>query len=134
MGVMTILYQKLIHREDLKKNPSVLYLFGDNDRREGYGGQAADMRGEPNAVGIRTKHEPGRDNESFWSDKTFDQNCAKIDEDLSRVKAHLRRGGIVMIPSDGIGTGYAQMEKRCPKTFNVLQQSLASLSSVPVTV
>jgi len=92
------------------------------------------MRGEPNAVGIRTKKAPGTDADVYWSDKTFDQNCAKIEEDLGRAKAHLRRGGILVLPIDGIGTGYAQMERRCPRTFNVLQQSLASLESVPVTM
>lgn len=131
---MTVIYQKMVHREDLKRNPNVLFLFGDNDKRSGLGGQAADMRGEPNAVGIRTKRAPGRENEDFWSDKNFDSNCTKIEEDLVRVKSHLRRGGIVVVPIDGIGTGYAQMEKRCPRTFYVLQQSLASLESVPVTV
>lgn len=124
----------MIYREDLKRNTSVLYLFGDNDKRVGLGGQAADMRGEANAVGIRTKREPGRENESFWSDKTFDANCAKIDEDLSRAKAHLRRGGLLVLPADGIGTGYAEMEKRCPKTFYVLQQSLDSLERIERTV
>lgn len=131
---MAILYQKIVNRDDLKKNPTVLYLFGDNDKREGFGGQAAEMRGESNAVGVRTKRAPGRDNESYWYDKSFDQNCQKIDEDLNRARAHLRRGGIIVIPSDGIGTGFAQMERRCPRTFNVLQQSLASLNSVPVTI
>ncbi len=131
---MSVLYQKMILREDLKKNPSILYLFGDNDQRTGLGGQAAEMRGEPNAVGVRTKRAPGRDNASYWSDRDFDANCGKIEQDLSRAKSHLRRGGILIVPSDGIGTGFAQMEKRCPKTFYMLQQSLASLESVPVTV
>lgn len=131
---MPVIYQKMIHREDLKRNPSVLFCFGDNDVRTGLGGQAAEMRGEPNAVGVRTKRMPGKDNASYWNDKDFDQNCAKIEQDLARVKSHLRRGGIVVVPSDGIGTGFAQMEKRCPKTFFMLQQSLASLESVPVTV
>lgn len=131
---MTIIYQKLIQRDDLKRNPSILYLFGDNDKRQGLGGQAAEMRGEPNAVGIRTKRAPGRENDDFWSDRDFDRNCSKIEEDLGRVKSHLRRGGVIIVPSDGIGTGFSQMEKRCPRTFNVLRQSLATLASVPVTV
>src|SRR5579863_796136 len=117
MTTMPILYQKKIFREDLKRNASVLYLFGDNDRRDGYGGQAAEMRDEPNAVGIRVKRSPSWDPEAFWSDKDFDRNCGKIEEDLSRVKNHLRRGGTIVIPIDGIGTNRADMEKRCPRTF-----------------
>ncbi len=126
---MPILYQKFINREDLRKNPTVLYLFGDNDERAGIGrnNQATEMRGEPNAVGVRTKRAPRGDADAFWSDRDFERNCAKIEEDLTRAKAHLRRGGILVIPLDGIGTGFAQMEKRCPKTFNVLRQSLDSL-------
>lgn len=131
---MPIMYQKMIYRIDLHQNKSVLYLFGDNERRSGLGGQAAEMRGEPNSVGVRTKHAPSRDEASFWTDKTFDANCAKIEEDLGRVKAHLRRGGIVVIPTDGIGTNRAEMEKRCPKTFHVLQQSLGSLTNISVTL
>jgi hypothetical protein len=131
---MTVIYQKMVHREDLKRNPNILYMFGDNEKRAGLGGQAAEMRGETNAVGIRTKRAPGRDDESYWSDRNLDANCAKIEEDLARVKGHLRRGGLVVLPIDGIGTNRADMEKRCPRTFYVLQQSLASLESVPVTV
>lgn len=131
---MPILYQKMIHRDDLRKNPHVLYLFGDNDLRVGLGGQAAEMRNEPNAIGVWTKRAPGRDLASYWSDKEFDANCAKIEQDLVRAKSHLRRNGILVIPLDGIGTGFAQMERRCPLTFYVLQQSVTSLESVPVTV
>jgi hypothetical protein len=131
---MPVMFQKLIQRDDLKKNLNVLFLFGDNDARRGMGGQAAEMRNEPNAVGIRTKVAPGRSDSDFWSDRAFNSNCAKIEEDLVRVRHHLRRGGIVVIPTDGIGTNRAEMEKRCPKTFYVLQQSLASLDSVPVTM
>ncbi len=131
---MPVIYQKMIYRDDLKRNPSVLYLFGDNDKRAGLGGQAKEMRSEPNAVGVRTKHAPGVTNDDYWSDRNFDANCAKIEEDLARVRAQLRRGGVVVAPSDGIGTNRADMEKRCPRTFHVLQQSLAALPNVPVTV
>ncbi len=129
-----IIYQKMIYREDCKRNPLVLYLFGDNERRSGMGGQAAEMRGESNAIGIRTKRAPGREDQDYWSDKQFDRNCVMIEEDLSRVKAHLRRGGTVVIPLDGIGTNRSEMEKRCPKTFHVLRQTLTSLDNIPVTI
>jgi hypothetical protein len=112
---------------------SFIYL-GTMTKKKGNGGQAAEMRGESNAVGIRTKRAPSTDSESYWSDRNFDQNCSRIEDDLARVRSHLRRGGIVIIPTDGLGTGHAQMERRCPRTFYVLQQSLASLDAVPVTV
>jgi hypothetical protein len=49
----------MIYRRDLRANPESLYLFGDNTKRVGIGGQAREMRGEPNAVGIATKNAPG---------------------------------------------------------------------------
>lgn len=52
---MIILRQTRIYRADLAMNPKVLYVFGDNLERKGFGGQAYEMRGEPNAFGIATK-------------------------------------------------------------------------------
>lgn len=52
---MIVLHQKFIFREDLQANPDVYYLFGDNVERRGLGGQAKEMRGEPNAIGVATK-------------------------------------------------------------------------------
>jgi len=50
--VMPILYQDQIKRDDLRAHPDRIYLFGDNVARQGRGGQAKEMRGEPNALGI----------------------------------------------------------------------------------
>ncbi len=36
---------------------------------------------------------------------------------------------IVVIPADGIGTGFAELDKRAPKTFAYLQQKLAELEN-----
>jgi hypothetical protein len=52
---MPIIYQKFIRRQDLRNNRDKFYVFGDNMQRIGYGGQARDMRGEPNAIGAVTK-------------------------------------------------------------------------------
>lgn len=95
--------QKFITREDLQANPDTLYVFGDNERRRGYGGQAKAMRGEPNAVGVRTKRKPARNSpDDFWTDDTYEQNCQLIAEDLAPVFAHLRAGGEVVLPEDGL--------------------------------
>lgn len=125
---MPVLYQKMISRSDLKANPTVLYLFGDNDVRRGFGGQAKEIRGEENAVGVRTKARPCMGDDCYWSDQTLVENMAKIDQDLAPVREHLRRNGIVVVPVDGIGTGYSQMEQRCPMTFAYLQEALAGLN------
>ncbi|WP_400192759.1 hypothetical protein [Hymenobacter sp. B81] len=125
-----LLKQKFIRREDLKANPETLYIFGDNERRRGYGGQAAEMRGEPNAVGVRVKRKPARQSpDDFWNDESFEQNCRMIDEDLARVHAHLSTGGDVVVPEDGLGTGLAELGTRAPRTFVYLQEQLLRLET-----
>ena len=59
---MPVIYQKRICRDDLRRNPNAVYIFGDNEARTGLGGQAREMRGEPNAMGIATKRSP----HEFW--------------------------------------------------------------------
>jgi hypothetical protein len=51
---------KRYERADIRAYPGVLVTFGDNLERLGLAGQAGAARGEPNAVGIPTKHGPWR--------------------------------------------------------------------------
>jgi len=115
-----------ITREMVRAEPDKLFVYGDNDNQLGLGGQAAAMRGEPNTVGVRTKAAPNMGANAFWSDATYDANVAKIDEDFARIDAH--KGGIVL-PSDGLGTGRAQLDKRAPRTFAYLAGKLAELDA-----
>lgn len=62
-----------------KQEQHLASLFGDNLERRGFGGQAASMRGEPNAIGIPTKKSPTYKDEAFFSDDEFGQNKAAID-------------------------------------------------------
>jgi hypothetical protein len=113
---MPLIFQHRIYRSDLQKNPDVLYIFGDNLKRVGYGGQAAHMRDEPNAVGIATKKSPGMSDSDFFSDNELKDNIASINKDFERVVKHIQMGGIVVFPSDGIGTGLSELPKRAPMT------------------
>lgn len=122
-----ILKQKYIHREDLKANRHVLYLFGDNLARYGYGGQAAEMRGEPNAVGVATKNTPKRTPDAYFYDTDFAENARIIANDLRKAFNHVRSGGIVVIPLDGLGTGLSQLSSRAPKTNRFLLELLDKL-------
>lgn len=115
-----IVYQTRIFRDDLRANPEVLYVFGDNLERSGMGGQAGEMRGEPNAVGIATKKSPGGKPWDYFNDAEVVHNTAVIYRDFSRAEEHLERGGVVVVPAAGIGTGLSQMPERCPLTFTVI--------------
>lgn len=122
---MPVIRQKMIHREDLRANPDRLYVFGDNEQRRGMGGQAGAMRGEPNAVGVRTKRNPGMSPSDFWSDRYYDLNCRLLRSDFKAIRSHLRKGGTVVIPEDGLGTGLSELPTRAPQTYGYLRQLIA---------
>lgn len=113
-----------ITRAMLKAEPDTLFLFGDNDDRRGLGGQAASMRGESNAVGVRTKAHPTTASNAFWSDSQLVENKRKIDEDLKRAFEHK---GKVVIPSAGLGSGLARLDANAPQTFAYLESRLKAL-------
>jgi len=128
-----IIYQHRIYRVDLQNNPDVLYLFGDNLDRVGLGGQAGEMRGEPNAIGIATKIHPGMSEDDFFTDDAFAYNMNSIRTDLKPVGEHIIGGGIVVIPSDGLGTGLSQLPERAPRTYAFLEEALRILKGEPKT-
>lgn len=112
---MPVIFQKFIFREDLRNNPNTLYIFGDNLHRKGLGGQAKEMRGEPNAVGIATKAKPSQLKNSFFSDRDFDLFLEHWENDMIPVFRCLACGETVIIPSDGIGTGLSELPTRAPE-------------------
>jgi hypothetical protein len=128
---MTLFYQKNITRADVQANfPRRIYLFGDNMQRVGRGGQAFAMRDEPNAVGLPTKWTPFNGNFAFFSDEEFQNNPSiknSIDFATDMAFAWLAAGGEVVIPKDGIGTGFAQLETRAPAVLAYINDRLKKL-------
>lgn len=118
---MPLIFQKRIYREDLQANPKITYVFGDNEKHVGMGGQAGEMRGEPNALGIPTKKAPGTANDDYWSDDNFDHNRKVIDTHMSTLDAILCAGKTVVFPLDGIGTGLSDLPNKAPKTYAYLE-------------
>lgn len=130
---MPIIYQKFISREDAANNPRNIYVFGDNVVGEGYGGQARELRNAQNAIGIPTKHTPATNEEDYFTDaQIFDTPNSKpklrIDNALNKILSFLARGRTVVIPSDGIGTGFAQLETRAPKTFLYIKSAIEGMA------
>ena len=110
----TVIFAAWIDRADLRAEPDARFVFGDNSIRQGLGGQAASMRGEPNAIGVATKWFPGGGADQFFSD---DGPAALrlIDGDIDLVVAALAEGRTVYLPADGLGTGLSQLPTRAPK-------------------
>lgn len=121
---MPIEYQKWITRQDLRDNPDKVYVFGDNLRRVGYGGQAKEMRGEPNALGIPTKANPGE----YLSDaRDFPRFAIRLGQHFADLVTALYIKRTIVWPADGIGTGLADMENRAPICWALLQAHIAAL-------
>ena len=118
-----IIFQGEITREIVRRNKNKIYLFGDNLEREGYGGQAAAMRGELNAIGIPTKKKPDMSESSFFTDDEFEDNKDAIDAAVARIP----KDATVIIPMAGLGTGRAQLKERAPKTFEYLNKKIRDL-------
>jgi hypothetical protein len=118
----------MVYREDARRNPEVLYVFGDNVTRKGMGGQAAQLRYEPNAVGVATKHSPY----TYFGEDAADIAAQKriIDQDMKRLFDHVINGGVVIWPSRGIGTNRADLHNVAPTTARYLEKKLAALIKV----
>jgi hypothetical protein len=126
---MQVERMRLITRQYVRAHPDKIFLFGDNLDRRGFGGQAASMRGEPNAIGILTKKSPSYSDGAFFTDEEFETNKTAIDFAFAEVlEACSDRSRVIVIPSGGLGTGRAQLDRRAPRTFAYLQNRLAELS------
>ena len=126
-GVSRLRHVAVVRRQMLKDAPDVLFLFGDNLRRVGMGGQAAEMRGEPNAVGIPTKVAPSMTSDAFFTDADLPKALDAFAEGFAKLEAHLRAGGTIVVPEAGIGTGRAQLEQRAPTIYAVLTRAMDAL-------
>lgn len=120
---MPIKVIKWYTRDSIQAQPDVLWVFGDNLTRTGYGGQARAARGEPNAVGIPTKVSPYQ----YFSDTDFNKAKPVIDAAFRKLYNHLQSGGIVVWPEDGVGTGLARLEEKAPKIWDYLEQKITGL-------
>lgn len=114
---MILRYQKFIARADLRDNPDTVYAFGDNLTGTGYGGQAGEMRGEPNAIGIPTKRSPYE----YLKDDDFWDLIPYYRERFRRLYTALNDGREIVFPSDGFGTGLANLQKKSPQCWGLLQ-------------
>lgn len=115
-------YRVHISRADVKANPTYIFVFGDNDMRTGLGGLAREVRGEPNAFGIRVKKRPYRDWDAYYTDREYEDNLKKICDDINKIMdaVNSNQYSTIVFPKAGIGTGLADMQKRCPETFNAM--------------
>jgi hypothetical protein len=126
---MPIEFRDWITAQMLMGEPETIFVFGDNLARWGKGGQAKVMRGYPNSVGLPTKASP--------RDFLVDGDLATVKEAnaeaVQHLTNHLAKGGLVVWPKSGIGTGLAELEARAPKIALYYRGLLAGLQSIRPT-
>ena len=81
---MKLLSAKIFSVDLVRKNPDKVFLFGDNLKGYGKGGQAI-IRNESNAIGIPTKKAPSMDKTAFFTDAEYTSNKKVIDEAFNKI-------------------------------------------------
>ncbi len=117
-------YRDHITRDMLRAGLEELFVFGDNLQRRGLDGQAKEMRGEPNAVGIPTKRRPLMSDDAFLSDEDCYTWSIACGVDVIRL---LTFNGTIIWPKAGSGTGLAELPNRAPRIWQAIERLRISL-------
>ena len=129
---MPVLFMSSITREFVRKHPNFLFVFGDNLAEKGLGGQAREMRGEPNAVGIATKRSPSMNSDAFFSDSDIHNVIVMgaIKDSFRSLEFHLLSGDVVVIPKNGVGGGLANLPVNAPLIDTFIKKSIERLVNI----
>ena len=123
---MPIKFVEHYTRESIRQRPNEYFVFGDNASRAGFGGQAKEARGEPNAIGIRTKWHPGTADDDYFHDTEI--MCKQmIEADFQVVIDRLNEGKIVWFPKAGVGSGLSQLKERAPRLHRYIYVEVVRL-------
>lgn len=133
-----LIFKKHITRAEIIKGIEFhkIYLFGDNMLRQGYGGQAQEMRALPNSFGVPTKWSPYTGHTAYFCDNDLkkDEVFHAIDYPFLLAAGWLRGGYIVVMPKDGIGTGLAKLSEKAPNILRRIESNTNWLASMAAEV
>ena len=129
---MPVLFMSSITREFVRSHQTWLFVFGDNLAKKGLGGQAKEMRGEPNAVGIATKRSPSMNSDAFFSDSDIHNVIVMgaIKDSFRILEFHLLSGDVVVIPKNGVGGGLANLPVNAPLIDTFIKDSIERLVNI----
>ena len=129
---MPVLFMSSITREFVRNHPDFLFVFGDNLAKKGLGGQAREMRGEPNAIGIATKRSPSMNSDAFFSDSDIHNVIVMgaIKDSFRILEFHLLSGDVVVIPKNGVGGGLANLPVNAPLIDTFIKDSIERLVNI----
>lgn len=112
-------------------HPDWLFIFGENDKKEGSDKQTK-LREYKNAIGIPIKKNSKNNYKSFYDDKDYKDNCKKIDNAITNIMTLMKSGKYIAlaIPKGGIGTQMIKCPQYAPKTYKYLKESIEKLKSL----
>jgi len=122
--------EMFITRHMVRTDRNTLFVFGDNMRGIGRGGQAGAMRGEPNTVGIPTKWSPYTTPNAYFTDRDFDVVSPVIRGRFQLLIDHIDAGSDVVWPAHGVGTGRAELQGRAPRIWALINSLRAHLEGI----
>lgn len=111
-----------ITRYDVVTHPDWIFLFGDNTDQRGLGGQAKEMRGEFNVIGIPTKWLPDNKAASFFNDSQFNHIKGWIDAAFDKIPDNVT----IIIPKN-FGNGLSMLDKKAPKVLRYINKRIKEL-------
>jgi hypothetical protein len=124
---MKVILMPHIQRKYIIDHQELVFVFGDNDARKGYGGLAKEARGLYNTHGIRVKKYPSMAVDAFYNDEEFEEQKKKIDMDINELLKRSNNFEAVVFPLNGIGTGLADLPHRSWITFEYLCKRLVDI-------
>jgi len=113
-----------ITEKEILDNPNIIYIFGDNLIKKGYGGQAKICRKKPNCVGIPTKRLPTMNKNAFFSDKKTEIQA--VIKSLKLI-VKLKKEGKKLVFFPNIGQGYAKLPEKAPKTNLIINSFIKKM-------
>lgn len=117
----------MVTRDRVRAGKLFLFAFDDDEMRLTEGGLAAQCRGEPNTIGIRTRRAPGSDPESVWNDTHIALHQQQLDEDFALLISWAEAGGPVFLPKAGLGNLAPRLVDTAPRTYLFLQKKVKEL-------
>lgn len=115
--------------EACRKNPTKLYVFGDNYLRRGDAGQAV-IRRARNAIGVATKNLPSDSGNAYFSD--LPEDAIIIMQDLLEIVSEytLRNYETIVFPAAGLGSGLSKMPTKSPKLFKWMNETISIIFNI----
>lgn len=128
-----ILYSGWLTPELCQRRDDLLFVFGDNLKRVGMGGQAI-IRNEENTIGVATKRLPSMAEHAFF-DEFSERDLEDVIDDLSVVWEALKMGSTVVIPvtavgKPSLGLERAELERRAPTIYNTICMHVKEMGQV----